>query len=255
MDLVYFTNKDKFVYAGEFKNGLFDGIGRYSDQSQLMIYQGEFLMGQKSGKGRLEWYINNMSLSSLIPQVSEVDFKWYKTYIKDKIVNDAKRDIETEITKVIKNITKEYTGMDDGLITEKIKEFEVDKDTIDDLIKEKARSTLEKQYIGEFSHDFKQGFGIMKYSNSDIYEGQFKGDKRHGFGKYTYLSPSHSWLWYIGKFNEDNFHGFGKLLFQNGDIFLGEFRNNKLHDENAKIIYANSDIYEGGVAMSMKHSK
>ena len=212
-------------------------------------------MGQKSGKGRLEWYINNMSLSSLIPQVSEVDFKGYRGYIKDKIVNDVKKDIEAEITKTIKAVSKEYSGMDDSLITEKIKEFEVDKDAIDDLVKEKARSTLDKQYIGEFSHDFKQGFGVMKYSNSDFYEGQFKGDKRHGFGKYTYLSPTHGCLCYFGKFNEDSLHGYGKLFWHNGDILLGEFRSNKMHDENGLIKYANSDVYEGGVAMNMKHAK
>ena len=126
---------------------------------------------------------------------------------------------------------------------------------IDELKKERSRSTFEKRYIGEFKHDFKHGLGIMKFSNGDIYEGEFRNDKRNGIGKYIFLTTGHDCLLYIGEFSNDTMSGEGKMIFKNGSIFDGKFKNNKMPDEDAIFKYANGDIYHGGIANNLKHSK
>ena len=60
--LGYFEKKGKFVYCGEFENGLFNGVGRLVDSEKFMVYQGEFRQGKKEGRGRLETYNSNFAL-------------------------------------------------------------------------------------------------------------------------------------------------------------------------------------------------
>ena len=40
-------------------------------------------------------------------------------------------------------------------------------------------------YDGEFRADKKEGRGKMSYANSDVYDGEFKADKKEGRGTYT----------------------------------------------------------------------
>ena len=49
-----------------------------------------------------------------------------------------------------------------------------------------------------YENDKKEGKGIYKYDNGDIYEGYFKNDKKEGKGIYKY---------------------------KNGDIYEGDFKN------------------------------
>ena len=251
MALDSFQNKDKFIYAGEFEKGVFQGLGRYWDQSQLMLFQGEFQHGQKNGNGRLETYRNNISYGSLIPQSSSVTFKTYKKYILETIIQEIKRDLEEEVTGEIRNVENK---LKDKFNTLSISETDY-KPEIDEFRQERTKSTFEKRYIGEFKHDFKHGLGTMKYSNGDVYEGEYRNDKRHGFGRYIYLSISQDSLLYIGQFQSDTMNGEGKMIFKDKTEFNGKFKNNRMHDEDATFKYANGDIYHGGIAHNFKHSK
>ena len=68
-----------------------------------------------------------------------------------------------------------YRSMSYDLIKEQIKSFTITEETIDDMKKERTRSTFSTKYVGQFVNDFKQGYGFMNYANSDYYEGNFKG--------------------------------------------------------------------------------
>ncbi len=39
-------------------------------------------------------------------------------------------------------------------------------------------------YEGFFAYDKKNGPGVLRYSNGDIYVGEFVSEKRHGFGQF-----------------------------------------------------------------------
>jgi len=55
-----------------------------------------------------------------------------------------------------------------------IKEFTIDHVTEDD------------KYIGTLNGGKKDGYGKLIYKSGNLYEGEFKNDKRHGKGKITY---------------------------------------------------------------------
>jgi hypothetical protein len=202
------------------------------------MYQGEYQFGQKNGMGRLETYT-----TAQVPPISEINHKSYKSYLKTKLLPKVKQDIDIEIAKIVRNTEDNLNATDPDL--------DID---IDELKRQRGRSLVQKRYVGEFKHDFKNGFGVMEYENGDIYEGQFLNDKRQGKGKYIYLSKGDSQLYY-GEFKEDSMAGEGKLIFSNGDVYIGMFKNNKMHDEDAVITYKNGDQYRGGVAQNLKHGK
>ena len=43
-------------------------------------------------------------------------------------------------------------------------------------------------YEGDFKNDKSHGHGVFTYANGDKYTGDYKDDKRHGKGKYFYKS-------------------------------------------------------------------
>ena len=74
-------------------------------------------------------------------------------------------------------------------------------------------------YIGDAVGLFKpvrEGFGTLTNRRGDVYEGEWKDDKRHGQATYTY---------------------------KNGDVFRGTYRNDSR--EKGRIDFVNGDYYEG----------
>ena len=64
----------------------------------------------------------------------------------------------------------------------------------------------------------------IEYPNGDIYSGEFKNDKKHGEGVYTF-SNNHN-IEYRGEFKNDKFHGEGTLTSKTG-VYKGMFKNGK----------------------------
>jgi hypothetical protein len=56
-------------------------------------------------------------------------------------------------------------------------------------------------YMGDFQNGVRHGKGIWKSSleNGDMYEGEYKNDKKYGVGKYTWENG----MCYIGNFEND----------------------------------------------------
>ena len=60
------------------------------------------------------------------------------------------------------------------------------------------------------------GYGVWQSAelNGDTYEGQYKEDKKHGFGTYRWSNGSV----YEGSFKNDLKHGDGTIKYSNGKI-------------------------------------
>lgn len=89
----------------------------------------------------------------------------------------------------------------------------------------------------------------MYYSDGIIYDGEWKNDKRHGFGKLKFTDRSE----FQGFFEEDestkaNNQGKSKFTDSEGNVYealgSGYFHDGKLFSHGKKL-YSNGDYYEG----------
>ena len=98
-------------------------------------------------------------------------------------------------------------------------------------------------YEGEFKGTKKHGFGrfISGAKNPVIYTGRFKDDLKDGTGEIIYTDKGES---YVGQFWKDKKNGLGKQVYKSGNIYEGEWIDN-LRNGHGKCRYASGSVYEG----------
>jgi hypothetical protein len=69
------------------------------------------------------------------------------------------------------------------------------------------------------------------------------------------LSKSRDSFSYEGFFKEDKIHGYGKLVYANGDTFVGNFEDNKKNGAGLYYNKAKEETYEGNWVMDVKSGK
>ena len=78
------------------------------------------------------------------------------------------------------------------------------------------------QYIGNYDQDgYKDGFGILKWSNGIIFKGYFEQDRINGWGIVIYNNQDI----FKGEFSNGKANGFGNYLYRNGKIQIGYWAN------------------------------
>lgn len=93
-------------------------------------------------------------------------------------------------------------------------------------------------YTGNFIQGKKSGQGKLDYVNSKtketewFYEGEWKEDKKHGFGTLEWKNGSK----FQGFFKEDQRTGHGQMTWINGDFYDGMWLNGKMHGKGKKVI-------------------
>ena len=70
---------------------------------------------------------------------------------------------------------------------------------------------------------FHNCYGPSIYANGDTYVGEYKNDKKHGWGTYIYPDGEK----YVGEYKDGKRHGQGTYTFANGSKWVGEIRENK----------------------------
>jgi hypothetical protein len=106
------------------------------------------------------------------------------------------------------------------------------------------------KYIGDYLNGKREGKGVYKYNNGDIYEGEYKNDLKDGEGTYRFENGDI----YIGHYKEGNFHGKGKYEYADGDIYEGDYKDD-LRDGIGTYTYTNGNKYEGEWKEGLKHGK
>jgi hypothetical protein len=79
------------------------------------------------------------------------------------------------------------------------------------------------------------GKGIYRFTNGNVYEGDFLNDKMHGKGIYRIKDGAV----YDGDWLTGMKHGKGKYIFANGDVYEGDFLDDKM--TNGSFSFANLD--------------
>jgi len=105
-----------------------------------------------------------------------------------------------------------------------------------------------KLYMGFRNNDGgKEGFGIMRCTDGVIYNGQWKGDKRHGHGTLFFAGGVFEGQWVDGLTQ-----GPGKIHHKCGDVFEGQYVDNKKCGHG---IYRWKDgaVEEGEYKNNLKH--
>ncbi len=102
------------------------------------------------------------------------------------------------------------------------------------------------EYRGEIVDGIRQGYGVMNFSNYDIYDGDWHQGKMHGVGTYKFWDTKRDRYGstYEGEFNLGNREGHGKMTFANGDVYIGAWQNDRRTGDGT-CWFANGDIFHG----------
>ena len=106
------------------------------------------------------------------------------------------------------------------------------------------RVTDKATYTGEWYNNVRHGYGVEEIPSKEgtqRYEGEWKEDKRCGFGKILYANGDR----YEGEWLDNLRHGQGKFYYTNGNFYEGEWLDDLKHGQG-KFYYTNGNFYEGG---------
>jgi hypothetical protein len=72
-----------------------------------------------------------------------------------------------------------------------------------------------RKYVGILINGKRNGYGILRFTNGDHYEGGFKDDHMNGMGTFFYADGGK----YVGSWMDDMKNGQGVLSYPNGDRY------------------------------------
>ncbi len=95
-------------------------------------------------------------------------------------------------------------------------------------------------FNGNFINDLRHGDGRFLWSNGDSYEGEYQEDHRSGKGSYTWADSAH----YEGDFLSGKRHGYGVFRSSSGSTYEGQWLNDRQHGKGT-LTLENGAIIEG----------
>jgi hypothetical protein len=126
-------------------------------------------------------------------------------------------------------------------------------------------------YEGELVDGKREGRGICLYSNSNLYEGEWRRDKEHGYGKlmtsdrrqiiyegewergkiqgngtyyYGSSNPANPGSRYIGEFRESLRNGTGRYYLEGGAVYDGQWRDGMMNGRGV-FTWPDNSVYDG----------
>ncbi len=205
--ILYYVNKA--FWSGNFKNGKFDGRGKYFFQngvlSQYITYnENQYVSSENiiiedyNYENTSDFFYNNQKIGKKLLSIKynyyfEAKLKWIKMTLPNK---------------------DEYLGQVD---------INGNKNGKGCIIYN--NNQMVKYYIGFFQNNQRFGKGTLYDENWNIiYTGEFKNDKKNGFG-IMYNKKNK----YSGYFSNDKANGKGVHYLSDGSIYQGNFLNTMRH--------------------------
>ena len=106
---------------------------------------------------------------------------------------------------------------------------------------------------GDWDGKQKQGFGVQKFKDGKIYEGEWFNGKPHGLG--TLSAPSSTGISkvYQGKWLNGQRNGLGTSFNESGERYDGPWLRGKRSGDRGELRFSNGDCYVGGFRDDMRH--
>ncbi|MEE0928223.1 MAG: hypothetical protein UIG59_03440, partial [Acutalibacteraceae bacterium] len=219
-------------YNGTFSNAQPHGHGKYTyaKDSRLDYYEGDFVDGKRSGKGKLfyksgtiydgEWKDNvRHGMGKMIFQGTSID------YFIGEFENDEPKPYGTIFYKnglVYEGMHREYSLHGEGKLY--------------------SADNKNEYYQGKFESGIFVS-GVKQNADGSRYEGALKDGKFHGQGEYIYSNHRYTRK-YKGEWMKGDIIGLGTMEYINGDRYEGEWDQNRF-DGLGTYHFRNGDTYEG----------
>ena len=113
-----------------------------------------------------------------------------------------------------------------------------------------------ERYDGEFRDNKLHGSGVYTWPDGSRYQGEFRDSKRNGRGVFTRADGIRRFdgIRYEGEFRDEKFHGRGILTWPDGRRYEGEFRDGLNHGR-AVFTAADGSRYEGEFRDDKRHGR
>lgn len=245
-----YTYKQGGIYIGEWLGGFRHGYGAmvWPDKAK---YEGNWSYGRPSGYGKFvhvdkEAYSGAWVIYWIFPKdlfSSAGNFEKLKNLASDGFLwLYAKHEIfKSEPPEQRRSSMHRKASV--TIIQDKIKHLKLKSETIFHRLAElksvlKLSFTVDKSkafkevsyeggghYIGNWKENKREGYGKMVWPSGECYEGLWVSDKQRGMGKQTWTSGN----FYLGEFENDQKEGLGEYHWKDGSFYIGEWRRNKMH--------------------------
>ena len=87
-------------------------------------------------------------------------------------------------------------------------------------------------------------FGTFNYTSGNKYVGEWKDDKRHGQGTFTFGPGEFYGDVYVGEWKDNLYHGQGTYTYADGDKYVGEWKDDQFHGQGT-YTFADGERYAG----------
>ena len=102
------------------------------------------------------------------------------------------------------------------------------------------KENVSSYYKGEYKDNKKHGYGKYFWASGAYYEGEFKDNYLHGYGKHVWADGNI----YEGMFKEDKPNGFGRLIISSGGVYEGEWKDEQKNG-TGKYIFTGGSVFLG----------
>lgn len=183
------------------------GILKMEDQ----VYTGSVVNGERSGRGRNEWFDPN---DNVVYQVYQGEW-----------LNNRRNGRGTHKWMDGRQVTGTWTN---GVLQGKVYFSWPDGSTYDGEVvngQKEGRGVQKwadgKLYNGQYVNGFEHGYGTLTEADgASTYRGQFYHGKRHGYGLQVWPLKT-----YDGEWKQNVVSGHGKLTWSSGAVYSGSFLN------------------------------
>ena len=218
------------TYKGDFEADRYEGKGTLYDAKAMKEYSGYFKASRLEGPGEILKYASK----------EKDKFEYYLSgNFREGLLHDENGILEDGVQETV------YKGnFVDGR-----------KDGIGVLEFKKGDIQL-KEFSGEFRGEM-PFFGVMKYRDGGLYDGELLNYRRNGKGKMVYSRLNKDFRKYDGFWKDDMFNGKGTLFKTNEEVYSGDFENGLMHG-SGELGLKDGDKIKGrfvsGVLISGKHT-